>query len=56
MGRYGQRDKVGRFVGQGGGGDGGNDNKVRVNILSIPHLRAFIASLFETTIGLEMES
>ena len=42
MGRCGQRNKVGRFVGQGGGDDGGNDNKVRGNILSIP---PFVRSL-----------
>ena len=36
MGRYGRRDKVGRFVGQGGGDGGGNDKKVRENILSTP--------------------
>ena len=47
MGRYGRRDKVGRFIGQGGGDDGINDNKVRGNILSIRPLRAFVASLFE---------
>ena len=56
MRRYGRRDKVGRFVGQLGGDDGGNNNKVRVNLLIIPPLRAFIASLFETTTGLELES
>ena len=49
MGRYGQRDKVERLLGQGGGNEGGNYNKVRGNILSIPPLRAFITSLFETT-------
>ena len=56
MGRYGQCDKVGRLVGRGGGDDGGNYNKVRGNILSIFPLRAFIASLFETTTGSELES
>ena len=42
MGRYGRRDKVRRFVGQGGGDDRGNDNKVRGNILIIP---PFVCSL-----------
>ena len=35
------------MVGQGFGDDGGNDNKVRGNILSITPLRAFIASGLE---------
>ena len=56
MGRYGQRDKVESLVGQTGGDEGGNDNKFKGNILSIPPLRAFVASLFETTTGLELES
>ena len=46
---------MGRLVGQGGGDEGGNDNKVRGNILSIPPPRVFIAYLFETTTGLELE-
>ena len=49
MGRCGQRNKVGRFVGQGGGGDGGNNNKVRGNIFSIPPLCALSELLFKTT-------
>ena len=35
MGRCGQREKVGRFVGQRGEDEGVNKNKVRENILSI---------------------
>ena len=38
MRRYGRRNKVGRLVGKGGGDEGGNENKVRGNILSIPPL------------------
>ena len=49
MGRYGRLDKVRRFVGQGGGNEGGNDNRVRGNILSIPPFCGFIALLFDTT-------
>ena len=56
MGRCGQRNKVGRFVGQGGGDDGRNDNKVRGNIFSIPPIRAIIGLLFETTTLSELES
>ena len=51
-----QGGEIGRLGGQGGGDDGGNDNKVRGNILSIPPLCAFIASLFETTTLSELES
>ena len=36
MRRYGRHNKVGRLVCQGGGDDGGNDKKVRGNILRIP--------------------
>ena len=40
----------------GGGDDGGNINKFRGNILSIPPLCALIASLFEMTTGSQFES
>ena len=56
MGRCGQRNKVGSFVGQGGGDEGGNNNKVRGNILSIPPICAIIGLLFETTTLSELES
>ena len=51
MGRYGRCDNVGRLLGQGGGDYGRNNKKIRGHILSIPSLRAFIASLFKMTTG-----